>query len=547
MYKAKDNYSIGKQRTVTADEVEKIYMSTIAASSRRFICPSCGEYVAFVRRYKYKSYFKHCNSNDATKFCELRSQSEKNLSIYEWVGLPLYLKKSNNKFELNLGFYSIDETIMNISREEFKVFIEPQNDNTKESISYFIDNKNFSTIYMSLKRISFLSERYKLRYSSTIAEKIFKKVWGTDVEGIQNNGALFIYGENGGRKVRINEEINTNTDYFYLCKNVNILDRYNYIDYECCGNISFKSSFLNVHYNIYKVKLKSYNDEQFKNLYNFCRNNFKVSLLYKPSKLISIWPPTIQKDNEFSYLNNENEKLFVLKTDETSPQIFMHRNDIVQELEGEKLDNDKYLLKLNFTKERVAVNINEIYNSNFVFLNSYRDNIKTYSNSIYIKDNDNNLINYGTYSELPTKKIIRLIANSKCDIIHFKRNKMYRNYKIKGEQGIIIDNITFGDEIVIINGIECTTLLKYIKNDIHNLSRFEDELVYMNICKDGGIFITPPIWTKKLLLLLKSNSKTFALVRKFLITNKMPINVNDILRDLYETMKGDSDYEGKHK
>ena len=544
MYRAKDNYSIGKHRTVTSEELEKNYSGTIPSSNKQFICPECGDYLAFVRRHKYKSYFRHCNSNDRTKDCDLRSQSNQSIFIYERVGLPLYIKSCNNNiFELYLGFYNIDEKSMKTAKtEEFKISISSINMDEKQSVSYLVNDINFSISTITLKRINFASQMYKLKYSSTNAQKLLKERWGNQVEGVLNEGTLFTYGESGGRKIRVNDEVTTDTDYYYLCKNSNRISRYAGIEYQCCGEIVLNSSFANLHYNVYKIKFKVHNDEQFKKIFHFCRDSFKISLIYKPSTLISMWPPIIHKDNEILNFDDVNENLFVFKSDEMNACIFYHEDNVISEFKGVKLDVDKYLIKMPVKTEKIAININEKYNSIFIFMNRYASTVKTYENDFYIKDNDNNFIERKTYEELPPKKTIKITADSKCDILHFKNEQLYRHYEIKNEKCISIDNIDFEDEIISISGIDETVLLKYKKNKKCNVDFFNDELIYKNISKFEGPFIAPPVWIKKLLLLLKNNSKTFLLVRKFLFLNKIPMNTCEILRNLYESMKAGVNY-----
>jgi hypothetical protein len=544
MDKAIENYSVGKHKTVTADELEKTNVSTIASISERFICPECGEYVTFVRRYKYKSYFKHGNSNEATKKCDLRIEGQQNFSIYERMGLSLYLKKCiDNKFEFYVGFYNLDETLMNIAEnQELKVSINPVNGDKKLSTLYFVNNNNFSTSSTTFKKIDFISTRYILQYSSTNAEQLLNKRWGKDFEGVLSGGALFTYSDNGGRKIKINDEITTDTDYFYLCKDGNVLDRCDGIEYMCCGEISLKTSFMSVLYNVYKIKFRAFNNVQFYKLINFCRDHLKISLIYKPSTLIAMWPPSIQIDNQISYINKK-EALFILGSEETNARVFVHRDNITDELKGEKIDNNKYLMKIPVITGGIALNINEKYNSVFAFLTHYKGNIKIYNNSIYMKDIDDNPIHRGNNSKLPDKKTIKITAETKCDILHIKNNQVHKSYTIINEKGRNIDNIAFDDEIVFINGIEQTTLLKYIKNHMRSDQIFNDELLYLSLCQLGNPIMPPPIWIKKLLVLLKSNSKTFKVVRSFLLTNKMPVNAHKILNDLYKTMKVGVDCE----
>lgn len=527
-----------------AEDLEKIYMGTVPSNTKRFICTECGEYVSFVRRYKHKSYFRHCNRNETTKQCDLRSQALQSSSLYERVGLPLYIKKcNNNKFELYLGFYSLDETVMDIAqKDKFKVYINALNEDKNLTITHFINDINFSISLTTLKRIDYVSQKYKLKYSSNAAEKLLSIRWGNEIEGILSDGALFTYCETGGRKIRINDEITTDTDYFYLCKRRSILDRYGGIKYEYCGEISLRSSFISIVYYVYKINFSAHNDEQFNKLYFFCRDNLKVSLMYKPSKLVPMWPPAIKKDNYISFLNYEKEALFLLNSDEVNTRVFIHRNNLINELKGEEIENNMYLMKVPITtKEIIAVNINEKYNSDFIFVTHYKDNIKTFNNFIDIKDIDDKVIDRGIHSKLPAKRIVKITAKSKCDVIHLKNNQIYQNHQIKDYKGTIINNIDYGDEIIAIDGIENILLLKYIKEYLHNEYNFNDELVYLSICKMGKPFMTPPIWLKKLLLLLSKNHRTYGLVRDFIVTNKMPVSANRILKDLYKTMKAGVD------
>lgn len=543
MDRANDNYCIGKHRTVTADELEKIHYESVSFNNKRFICPECGEYLTFVRRYKYKSYFKHSRSNDTTKHCELRSQSNQNFSIYERAGLPLYLKKcANNQFELNLGFYNIDENLIKTSQiEKFKVIINALMENQNLSVTYSVNDINFSTSSMTLKSINFVSEMYKLKYSSSNAERLLGTKWGNNIEGFSSYGALFTYSENGGRKIRINDEITTETDYYYICQNSNQLDRLNGVEYIYCGNMSLDSSYSTSIYKIYKICFKPRNEEQFNKLYYFCRDNFKISLIYKPSTLTAIWPPTIQKDNKISYFNYENEALFILNSEEKNGRAFIHGDNIVNQIEGYELRPDKFLVKIPIKEESVAVSINEKYNSICFFLERYRDNLKSYTNSICINSYEGNLINRGVYSELPTKKIVKISAESKCEIVHLKKNQYYKVYRIKSKKENVINNIDFDDELGIISVNEYIPFLQYVKKPLSGNCTINDEKLYINLRKVKGEFTVPPVWMKKMLCLLMDSPKTFVVVRKYVFESKMPVKAIKILKDIYKTKNGGAD------
>ena len=113
--KARDYYS---NKLLIAQEVKGIYQQTISAIDKKFICPECGEYVAFVSGNKKKPYFRHCNSNEYTKNCDFRTQTQTYSSIYEKLGLPMYIKKvGENYYELFIGFYKIEEYILKLAED----------------------------------------------------------------------------------------------------------------------------------------------------------------------------------------------------------------------------------------------------------------------------------------------------------------------------------------------------------------------------------------------------------------------------------------------
>ena len=144
MDKAKQNYKIGQVRIVSAEQIKMEYGRSISYEEKRFFCSNCGEYVSYVHRNKGKTFFRHIKKNEETMECELRINTQKELSIYQKVGLPIYLKKDlNGNFNLAIGFYPIDENIIEISqREQFSITISGIKDAYNFKRMYYIDNKN---------------------------------------------------------------------------------------------------------------------------------------------------------------------------------------------------------------------------------------------------------------------------------------------------------------------------------------------------------------------------------------------------------------------
>ncbi|MCK4258282.1 MAG: hypothetical protein KAX49_04850 [Halanaerobiales bacterium] len=545
MNKAKENYSTGKQRTVKACELEKYYLETVPSNSKRFICPECGEYVAFVRRDKYKSYFRHCKINETTAFCEQRCNSTHDYSIYEKVGFPLYLKKGiGQKFDLYLGFYNINESQISIAQNSnFQVSILPYNEDVRMELPYRINSYNFSANSTTLKRINFISSRYKLKYSSKDAEKLFIKRWGSEVEGIINGRALFTYHSNGGRKIRINDEITTDTDYYYLCNDRHKLNRNLGLVYEKCGVINLEYTYSILTYYVYRVQFKNFNEKQFKRLHDYCRENLKVSLIYKPSELVAIWPPAIQKNNELNFFKREKNALFILKSQEKNARTFIHTTNSVKEVKGTAIGDKMYLVNLPIVSENVAININEKYNSINFFLSHYKGIIKTVDSDIIVYDDQSNILNSGVHYKLPAKKSIKIVTSTKCRILHLKNNQVFKAYPIDEEAGIIIEKISYGDEILVMSGVSEYSLLKFIGENTQKQIVLDNDKLFFKLSRTKGSLISPPIWIRKLLNKIENRSKIYSLIRKYIFTNKIPVEACRILEEEYNKMKESLIYE----
>ena len=91
MKTAIDCYARGKQREANADE----YSRMRSYSQGRFICPECGELVHLTGS-KYSNHFSHYKKTDISAQCDRRVDGMPTQSVYERIGLPLYLRKDGN-------------------------------------------------------------------------------------------------------------------------------------------------------------------------------------------------------------------------------------------------------------------------------------------------------------------------------------------------------------------------------------------------------------------------------------------------------------------
>lgn len=108
MKTAIDFYERGKLKEANADE----YNRAGYYSKNRFICPECGEAVHLTGS-KYSNFFSHYKKTDISAECERRVDAVPTSSLYQRMGLPLYLRCENReRFGLYIGFKKISEQLL---------------------------------------------------------------------------------------------------------------------------------------------------------------------------------------------------------------------------------------------------------------------------------------------------------------------------------------------------------------------------------------------------------------------------------------------------
>lgn len=528
MDKAKENYKIGEVRIVDAVQIKKEYNRSISYEEKKFFCSNCGEYVTYVNREKGKTFFRHAKKTEESNECELRIDSQSELTVYQKVGLPIYLKKDiNNYYSIYIGFYAIDKNKIEILKnEKVNIVISGVKSRFDFRKMFYIDDINFNSDITTLKQINFLSPKYKILYSNPKSKQLLSDKWGSEVEGISSNGAIFKIGENGGRKIRINEEIIENTEYLCIFKDDRNFRLFSGISYKEIGKIEFSNGT----YRVYKIKFSLQGWDK-KKLIEFCREIFKISLVSKPSEIIPIWPPTINDDNKIELVFNKNN-LLLLKSSHPNAKAYLHRMKNYREINLNKVDNDKYTFMVAPISMESAININDEYNSEYLFVSNYKNKIKTFENKIIIKDIEDNNIERGRYSKLPKDKKIKIYSNSEIEIIHYRKGILFKLYRVNNEESMISD-LKYEDKLVVKIGLKKHTLIEFEKiKEVSINSSLNDIEIYKDLINLKGSYEPIDSYMKNLLIHLKDYPKTFNLIKYYISRNRAPIGTSKVLKNI---------------
>ena len=274
----------------------------------------------------------------------------------------------------------------------------------------------------------------------------------------------------------------------------------------------------------------SYSDN--KALSEFCREIFKVSLVNKLAEIIPIWPPVVKVDNRIELVNSKSN-LFLLKSVQPNVKAFMHRMKYFKEINLEKVDKDKYLFKVSPSSSESAINIDDEYNSKYLIISNYRDEIRYFNNEIIVKDINENIIEKGRYNKLPSDRKLKIYSNSEAKVLHYRKGIILKSYKVKSK-GIIIDDLKYDDKLVASIGLKRSIIIEFEKSKEQINERRKNDLeIYKSLKKlNSPLFEPIDEYVRSVTIDLKIYPKTFNLLRNYIAKNKMPIGTKKILKNI---------------
>lgn len=349
MKTAIDCYARGKQKEANADD----YPRGAHYFTGRFICPECGELVHLTGS-KYSNHFAHYKKSETSAECDRRVDGVPTQSIYEKLGLPIYLRKdSNNNFRLFLGFRSLQSSTLEQATK----------DNMSFSISgstakYIISPERFKPGETTLIPISFVprnQDKYHIVYEPTNCAKKISQYWSDEADGFSYEGALFLASELGGKKVRHGDNVFTETDYYWVRKHNDLPSFAPGINMKKNGVLMLNDCKYNVFYGYFTSAIT---DSAFSRLTRYLRESLKVNLLEKEPKYIPLWPPCIKTEDGYVVNANTRECFGHIQSGNDIPKMYVYRG---AHAIPQCLNAENNMVRIPLTSELTYINIDRKY------------------------------------------------------------------------------------------------------------------------------------------------------------------------------------------
>lgn len=524
MKTAIDNYELGKLREINAD----CFKESISSKTNRFRCTECGEIVSLVVRKRGEKFFAH--KSGKKEECELRVDGGSGLTVYDRIGLSLYLRKNKEgNFYFSILFRKVpaNEFFTCKDRNPYIEIYDFKNYKKKER--FYLNGDKFVSDKSNFIEISYLpklSSKLYIKYSDNYTKLSFKKYWSDYINcPLPLYGSLFSAEENEGKIVRPWENISTYTEYYWVKKSRE-LSPYNEIEMKEVGNVFLKNQV----YYVFKISINvsTENRIRYMSIAKYLEENLKVILLEKKSNIYPLWPPCIKSNEGYDAIRKTKLYSNVLSTNK-NPEVYSYRKNL-QNTTKLIVDNigTKNMVLVDVTDEEILINVDRKVTSTGIIIRK--------NELPYVKE-DRILINLENGDSIKGKIELNdtrdITIESLCDINLIKVGNDGKVEEFDKKNNFKIKDVKFGDRYFLLSNINKIAEIT-IKEKIINNKIFDEKQLLRTIKKSIGtnlIAISKDV-RKTITCSLKylKNKETRTLLRKYLLENRVPLRVYMILR-----------------
>lgn len=461
MKTALDFYARGKQKEANADEYDR----SRYYSRDRFICPECGEAVHLTGS-RYSNHFAHFKKSDVSAECDRRVDGSPTDSVYERIGLPIYIRKNAaGDFYLYMGFKALPPGLMEKAiKESISVKIDGRN-------TYRINTERFScdgTALIPLDYIPLSGHKYHLYYEPVNKAYAVSQHWSDYADGFSYEGAIFTVTEQGGKKIRHGDSITTDVEYYWVRRQPQLPYSIPGVNMKECGRLILKDKVLTVFCGSFSSDIT---DAEFNFLTAYLRANLKIHLLEKQPEFVPIWPPVVKTEDGYIINNREQSVYGYVVSGNDNPRIYVYQG--IRKIPDE-LVSANHLTCVRVWDQEALVNIDRKYVSSGTLLLKRSRNIISNDADVYeLIDDECVALEKGNICRNCNKILFQ--SGHQTDFILIRKSG--RIEKNGGIGEYIFEDLQDGDLIYVLqNRLLISILAVSIEKQQENLTISDEEL-----------------------------------------------------------------------
>lgn len=430
MQYAIDRFQLGKEKELCA---KSLFGTYIASRKTRFFCPECGEIVYWRKRGGTKpDEFYHSKKTSQSLECDKRTDGRSGLYLYEREGMPLYLSEElGGKYYLYIVFTSLgNEVLHKAEKENSKLNIITNGISRMipiNEINFFSD----SATPVRIKTIPCGGDNIKFEILPSMYE--IQKKWSDYADGFSSNGAIFLCGDHGGRKIRRGDSISTFCQYYLVSRRFN--SPYSEIVNKKIGSIILNEQ----DYAIYQIEVRVSIEktDRYKMISNYFQNTFGVGLLEKTPTLVPLWPPVVEDDNSMVPIRRSGNLYCAVSSSNEDAVAYQYCKNEVFPMNLEREEGGIQSIKILLNKNEIIVSVDRKYVGREIFIRNQDIRHSSFHYEYSLIDMNGNSLDMEKITKKDLLNASQFKSNAKMEMYIGNSKWAYQHISIREETKLL--------------------------------------------------------------------------------------------------------------
>lgn len=521
-----DRYGLGLEKEVSADI---FYNKYIPQKKDRFFCPECGERVFWVSRGgSLPDKFSHYKRTEQTPECERRVDGYSGLTLYERVGLPVYLTvKFDNQFCLNIGFPAIGGQLLSESaRQKMKVCIS----GSEHRRTSLVDAVRFLEDNITLVPVDFIPDsgkNFAVKIEPNEKAVRLRKKWSDYADGFWYGGAIFTYGESGGKKIRRGDSVSPDRQYYVIAKQFNPPQE---IHSKVLGIIRLNRSSYNVY--LIHIDVSVENIERYKYVKNYLLRQFCVWLLPTPPELIPLWPPMAEQ-GVLIPVKNQKKVYCSVSSGNDEPNVFRYDGYKVSSLIVDNYQKGIQTVEFSVSSQEMILSVDRKYAGREIGFQAKEIVHPKFEYDFSVEKENGSLLEWKDVTKDILSKAFIVNSNFRVEMYIGSQDKVFRHILVR-EPRVAVDAKYNATDVLLV--VENSILKHFQASDTNKVEGLKTQLTVNKIRKCSvGERVPVPHWVVNMLLVWRKEGlvSIFEEVKRIIGNGKIPVRLLEILYDDY--------------
>lgn len=523
-----DRYGVGLEKEVSADI---FYNKYIPQKKDRFFCPECGERVFWVSRGgSLPDKFSHYKRTEQTPECERRVDGYSELNLYERVGLPVYLTvRFGNQFCLNIGFPAIGRQLLSeAAQQEMKICIS----GSEHRRTILVDAVRFVEDNITLVPVDFIPDsgkNFTVEIEPEVKAVRLRKEWSDYAEGFWCEGAIFTYGETGGKKIRRGDSVSPDRQYYVIARQFAPPQE---IRSKELGKIRLNRNNYNVF--LIHIDVSVENIDRYKYVNNYLLRQFGVWLLPTPPEIIPLWPPMVEQGILIPVKSHAKVYCSVSSGND-EPNVFRYDGHKASSLIVDSYGRGIHEVDFSVSSREMILSVDRKYAGREIGFQAKEITHPKFEYDFFVEKENGNLLEWQDVTRDVLSEAFIVNANARIEMYLGSRDKVFRHISVR-EPRVAVAAWHNAAEVLLVVG---NGVLRYFQVSAANKAEsLKKQLTVDKIRKcSGGQQIPVPYWVINMLLAWRKEGAVdvFEEVKRMIGNGKIPVKLLEILYNDYCT------------